>query len=106
MKETIVKSDLTGEACNSPVELTIQKLGYIMKIGNNAYVGPTRLDIDESELDTLSKYIRFEKNQLPPIAAMPFIGPGPVPKEVTVNAELISPCSPAMREHPDNEERK
>lgn len=101
MKETLVKSDLTGKVCDNPIEITIHKPGHVLKVGTTAYIGASRFDVDESELSQIKDLIVFEKNIAPSIkdgSIVTTMRPGATE---TVKANLITIDPLSARDYPD-----
>jgi hypothetical protein len=106
MKETLVKSDLTGKICENPIEVTIHKPGHVMKVGTTAYIGASRFDVDESELSQIKDLIVFEKNVSPSIKDVSTglsANPGSIQ---TVQANLVTVDPRAARDYPDYQKEK
>jgi hypothetical protein len=101
MKETLVKSDLTGNVCENPIEITINKPGHVLKVGTTAYIGASKFDVDESELSQIKDLIVFEKNIAPSIkdaTLAPTSNPGTTR---TVKANLVTLNPTDIRDYPD-----
>jgi hypothetical protein len=70
MKRLITYSDESKAALDDPVEITIDRTGYNIQMGNHLHVCPAKFDLGVDELEKFVKGINWVK------ASLPFTMPG------------------------------
>jgi hypothetical protein len=72
MEKIIKISDISGKECTNPILISIEREGWVMKIGNTNHVHRAVFDADLNELADIAKSIEFTSVDKSDItAAMP-----------------------------------